>query len=206
MAGFEYKLVSRQGKTGVFNCKQAFGLFFIIVELAQEPIGIAVFEVVGGLFDFVLMINVAVSDDIAIKGFCPNEVVHVFHALQIHGETLDTVGDFTEYRRAVDTADLLEVGELGYFHAVEPNFPTQAPSAESRVFPVVFDKADVVYFRVDTQFAQRIEVEVLNIGWRRFEGNLELIVVLQAVGVVAIAAVFGAAAGLNVSGKPRLWA
>ena len=36
-------------------------------------------------------------------------------------ETLDTVGDFTKYRGAVDTADLLEVGELGYFHAVEPN-------------------------------------------------------------------------------------
>ena len=150
------------------------------------------------------MINVAVSDDVAIKGFCPNEVVHIFHALQIHGETLDTVGDFAKYRGAVDTADLLEVGELGYFHAVEPNLPTQTPSAESRIFPVVFDKADVVYFRVDTQFAQGIKVEVLNIGWCRFERNLELIVVLQAVGVVAIAAVFGAAAGLNVSGKPRL--
>ena len=36
--------------------------------------------------------------------------------------------------------------------------------------------------------------------------TLELVIVLQAVGVVAIAAVFGAAAGLNVSGKPRLWA
>ena len=79
-------------------------------------------------------------------------------ALQIHGETLDTVGDFTKYRGAVDTADLLEVGELGYFHTVEPNFPTQTPSAESRVFPVVFDKADVVYFGVDTQFAQGVEV------------------------------------------------
>jgi hypothetical protein len=61
-----------------------------------------------------------------------------------------------------------------------------------------------VYFRVDTQFAQGIEVEVLNIGGSWFKRNLELIVVLQAVGVVAIAAVFGAAAGLNVSGKPRL--
>ena len=181
-------------------------MFFIVVELAQEPIGIAVFEVVGGLFDFVLMINVAISDDVTIKSFCPNEVVHIFHALQIHGKALDTVGDFAEYRGAVDTADLLEVGELGYFHAVEPNFPAQAPSAERRVFPVVFDKTDVVYFRVDTQFAQGVEIEVLNIGWCRFERNLELIVVLQTVGVVAIAAVFGAAAGLNVSGKPRLWA
>ena len=112
VAGFEYKLVSRQGKTGVFNCKQAFGLFFVVVELAQEPIGIAVFEVVGRLFDFVLMINVAISDDVTIKSFCPNEVVHIFHALQIHGKALDTVGDFAEYRGAVDTADLLEVGAV----------------------------------------------------------------------------------------------
>ena len=51
-----------------------------------------------------------------------------------------------------------------------------------------------------------MELEVLNIGGGGFEGNLELVIVLQAVGVVAVAAVFGAAAGLDVGGKPRLGA
>ena len=29
----------------------------------------------------------------------------------------------------IDTADLLEIGELGDFHAVEPDFPANAPCA-----------------------------------------------------------------------------
>ena len=46
----------------------------------------------------------------------------------------------------------------------------------------------------------------MDIGGSRLEGDLELVIVLQAVGVVAVAAVFGAAAGLDVGGKPRFWA
>ena len=78
--------------------------------------------------------------------------------------------------------------------------------SECGVFPVVFDDADVVDFGVVAQFAQGVEIEVLDIGGRGFEGDLELVIVLQAVGVVAVAAVFGAAAGLDVGGKPRLGA
>ena len=46
----------------------------------------------------------------------------------------------------------------------------------------------------------------MDIGGGRFEGDLKLVIVLQAVGVVAVAAVFRAAAGLDVGGKPRLGA
>ena len=152
------------------------------------------------------MVHVAVGDGVAVQRFCPNEVIDVFHALQVHRQAFDAVGNFAEYGRAVDAADLLEVGELGYFHAVEPNFPTQAPCTEGGVFPVVFDKTDVVDFGVDAQFAQGIKIEVLDIGGSGLEGNLELVIVLQAVGVVAVAAVFRAAAGLDVGGKPRLGA
>ena len=61
MPRFEDELVGRQGKAGVFFGEQAFGLCFVVVELAQQLIGITVFEVVGGLFDFVLVVHVAVS-------------------------------------------------------------------------------------------------------------------------------------------------
>lgn len=204
MPRFEDKLVGRQGEGGVFFGKQAFGLRFVVVELAQQPVGIAVFEVVGGLLDFVLVVHVAVGDGVAVERFCPNEVVDVFYTLQVHRQAFDAVGDFAEYGRAVDAADLLEIGKLGYFHAVEPDFPAQTPRAEGGVFPVVFDKADVVDFGIDAQFAQRVEIKVLDIGGGGLEGDLELVIVLQAVGVVAVAAVFGAAAGLDVGGKPRL--
>ena len=46
----------------------------------------------------------------------------------------------------------------------------------------------------------------MDIGGGGLEGYLKLIVVLQAVGVVAVAAVFGATAGLDVGGKPRFGA
>ncbi len=44
----------------------------------------------------------------------------------------------------------------------------------------------------------------MDIGGGGFKDDLELVIVLQAVEVVAVAAVFGAAAGLDVGGKPRL--
>ena len=95
---------------------------------------------------------------------------------------------------------------MGNFHAVEPHFPAQAPGAEGGVFPIVFDKTDVVHSGVDAQFAQAVEVEFLEVFRRRFEGDLELVIVLQTVGVVTVAAVFRAAAGLYIGGKPRLGA
>jgi hypothetical protein len=46
---------------------------------------------------------------------------------------------------------LLEVGELGDFLAVEPDFPTEAPGGDGGLFPVVFDEADVVLARVNAE-------------------------------------------------------
>ena len=74
--------------------------------------------------------------------------------MQIHGETFDTVGDFAEHGCAIYAANLLEIGELGYFHAVEPHFPAQAPCTERGVFPVVFNETDVVHGGVDAQLFQ----------------------------------------------------
>jgi hypothetical protein len=72
--------------------------------------------------------------------------------LQVHGDAFEAVGDLASDRLAVQAADLLEIGELRDFHAVQPDFPTQAPSAQGRRFPVVLDKADVVDERIEAQF------------------------------------------------------
>ena len=50
--------------------------------------------------------------------------------------------------------------------------------------------------------AQTFQVEVLDVGRRRLHDHLQLVVVLQAVGVLAVAAVLGAARGLHVGGIP----
>ncbi len=101
-------------------------------------------------------------------------------------------------------ADLLEVGELGHFHAVEPHLPAQAPGAQGGRLPVVFDEADVVHFRVDAERRERLEVELLDVRGRGLEHHLVLVVVLQPVRVLAVAAVLWPARGLHVGRLPGL--
>src|SRR5690606_6635333 len=119
----------------------------------------------------------------------PHQVVYRVDALQVHGQALQAIGDLTGHRVALDATDLLEVGELGDFHAVQPDFPTQTPGAEGRRFPVVFNEADVVHQRINTDGLQRAEVQLLEVLRVRFQHHLELVIVLQAVGVFAITAV-----------------
>ena len=58
--------------------------------------------------------------------------------------------------------------------------------------------------RIDAEGAQRAEVQVLDVERRGFDHHLELVVVLQAERVLAVAAVRGPAAGLHVGRAPGL--
>src|SRR5690606_22099544 len=131
-----------------------------------------------------------------------DQVVHRIDALQVHGQAFQAVGDLAGHRIALDAADLLEVGELGDFHAVEPDFPPQAPGAEGRRFPVVLDEADVMHQGVHADAAQRFQVELLDVRRVRLEHYLELVIVLQTVGVLAVAAIGGPAGRLHIGGVP----
>src|SRR5262249_58045692 len=102
--------------------------------------------------------------DAAGTGIAPHQVVHRIDALQVHGDAFQTVGDLTRYRAAVQAADLLEVGELGDLHAVQPHFPAEAPGAERRRLPVVLDEAHVVLLKLEAEVAQRLEIHVLDVG------------------------------------------
>ena len=74
----------------------------------------------------------------------------------------------------INAADLLEVGKLCDFHAVEPYFPANPPGPKSRGFPVIFYETDIMFFRIDSQFLQTFQIGFLNIIWRWFHNNLEL--------------------------------
>ncbi len=105
---------------------------------------------------------------------------------------------------AGEAADFLEVGELGHLHPVEPHLPAETPRAQRRRFPVVLDEADVVLAKVDPECFQRAQVQVLDIVGRRFEHDLVLVVMLQPVRVLAVAAVLRSPRGLHVGRLPRL--
>ena len=135
------------------------------------------------------------------RAVAPHQIVYAVHALDIHRQTFQTVGDLAGDRFALQAANLLEVSELRHFHAVEPNFPAQAPGAERRVFPVIFHEADVVNGRIQTQLFQRAQVQFLNVVRRWLNHHLELIVVLQTVRVFTVAAVSRTAGRLHVGGS-----
>src|SRR5712692_1223138 len=95
----------------------------------------------------------------------PDEIEDALLPLQVHRQALQAIGDFAEHRLACESAYFLEVGELRDLHAVEPDFPAQAPGTERRRFPVVLDEADVVLLRVDSQVLEGIQVDLLNFRW-----------------------------------------
>ena len=107
---------------------------------------------------------------------------------------------------AVNATDLLEVSELRDFHAVQPNFPAQAPCAQGWIFPIIFDEADVVFLEVKAERFERAQIQLQDVAGRGLQHHLVLVVVLQAVGVLTITTIFGAAARLHISSLPGLWA
>ena len=72
----------------------------------------------------------------------------------------------------------------------------QAPSVGR--FPVVFFELDVVLFQVDADGFEAAQVLIDHVVGRRLQNYLQLLVLIQAVRIFAVAAVGGAAAGLDI--------
>src|SRR5882762_7471565 len=98
--------------------EQALALLLGVGEMAKQDLGIGALEIVFRVFAFGLVKDFAVTE--AVVEF---EIVDVLDALHIHGQALETIGDLGGHRRAVETADLLEIGELTHLHTVAPHFP-----------------------------------------------------------------------------------
>ena len=57
---------------------------------------------------------------------------------------------------------------------------------------------------IDADRLQRAEIEVLQVRRRGFQDRLVLVIMLQPVGVLAIAPILGTPAGLDIGRAPRL--
>ncbi|MPM26107.1 hypothetical protein SDC9_72608 [bioreactor metagenome] len=196
MGAFQDVVVGRQHESLV---QDAEGLRLVHAEELEKHLRVGDLEVVVGVLHFTLVVDVAVFHVVH-----PLEVVDVLHLLDEHGDAFDAVGDLGRHEVHVDAPHLLEVGELGDLHAVEPDFPAQSPGAHRGGFPVVLDEADVVGGRFYAQGGEALEVEVDDVGRRRLDDDLVLVVVLQAVGVLAVPAVGGPPGRLHVAHPPRL--
>ena len=144
-------------------------------------------------------------EDIPIgSALVPADLLEMIDLLQAHCDAFETVGDLDRWHIQNDTASLLEVGKLGDFLTIQPNFPAEPPGGKRRRFPVIFHEANVMLFGVNAQSEQRFQVKLLRVTGIGFEDYLELGMLLQAVWVDAVAAVIRAHRWFRVSNPPGL--
>src|SRR5437868_131877 len=58
---------------------------------------------------------------------------------------------------------------------------------------------------INAQFSQAVQVQLLNVIWRRLENDLILIIMLHPVWILAVASVSRAPTGLRIGCPPWLW-
>lgn len=163
VGGFQNMFVGWQWQW-IFQCQQLLCFFFVLFEVGEQEVYICVFEVVSGLFYFVLM------EYVVVGGFIQwvvvlDQVVNVVYVLNVYGQMFQIVGDFVGNWFIFQIINLLEVSELCYFYVVQLYFLVQFLGIQCWVFLVIFYEMDVVNSWVYVQFFQRIEVQFLNIVW-----------------------------------------
>ncbi len=156
-------------------------------------------EVVAAALLFGGQVHVAVG--VALVPGDGSEMIEVVEGDQ---DPFESVGDLNRHRVEHDSPGLLEVGELGDLLPIEPDFPPQSPGAQCRGLPVVLDESDVMQRRVNPQMEQRLQVDLLRVAGIGFENHLELVVLLQAIGVLSIARIIGTDRRLDIGYAPRL--
>src|SRR4030095_10569608 len=103
------------------------------------------------------------------------------------------------------TAGWLEIGKLRNLLTVKPHFPAQAPGPESRAFPVILDKANVMLARVNPNRFETFEIALLRVARIWFQDDLQLVVHLHTIRVIPKAAIVRTDAGFHIDHVPGLW-
>src|SRR5216684_4104712 len=174
--------------------EQFLGLLFVQFEFGTNQSRVAAVKTVFRKLLLLHQADVAVS---FVRG--PTQIVDALHALKKRADALEAVSELHGDGIEIDASALLEVSELGDLKTVEQNLPADAPGAQGRRFPVVLLESNVVLLEVDADGAQAPQVNVLNIDRRGLEDYLKLGMLIQPVGVLAVAAVGGPTTGLNIS-------
>ena len=177
--------------------EQPAALRLVVVEVTHEHVDGGGLEVVGRELPLALAVDVAPGE-----ARRPLQLERAVLALEEHGQPLGAVRDLGRHRVDVQPAELLEVGELRHLHPVQPDLPAEPPGAERRLLPVVLDEPRIVAAQVDAERLERAPVLVEHVVRARLEDHLELEVVLEAEGVLAVAAVGGPDHRLDVGGPP----
>ena len=165
-------------------------LGLVVVKLLTHHLDVGDLKVIGTELALVLEEHVAVGHGRAVGQIAPHQIVDRVDALSVHGDTLQAIGYLDGHGVDLDTAHLLEVRELRDLHAVEPDLPAKAPGAS-----VGLSQSSSTNGRHGrwgpANGSKRPQVKLLSINRRGLNEHLELIVVLHAVRVLAVAASAG---------------
>ena len=155
MGTLQAELICRQNHFGIDD---PFGLSFIFVEQIKQHGSVGHLEIIGGLLDFLLVVQIAVNQIII-----PLQVVDVVDLLEIHRNAFETICEFHRYGFAFDTAAHLKIGKLGNFHAVQPYFPPQPGRSQSGRLPVILDKTDIMLEYINAERLEALQVKILDV-------------------------------------------
>src|SRR5919201_5662751 len=117
--------------------------------MPEQNLDVGRLEIVARIFLFGLTKDVPVAYSLGPLAAIEIELVDALDALHIHCKTLQPISQFARDRRAFNSCNLLEVGELRDLHAIAPAFPSKSPSAKRRAFPIILDEPNVVEMRID---------------------------------------------------------
>ena len=166
----------------------------------EKHVYIGVLKVVGGVFHLALPIDIAV-----VEVFVPADVEEVVDILQIECNALKAVGNFGADRLKFNAPHLLEIGKLRYFRAVPPHLPSESGGTERRRFPVVLNKADVVFARRDTEVIEALKIERQHVFRCGLQDYLILVIRAEPEGVFGVSAIGWPAHRFYVCDLPRFW-
>ena len=186
--------MGRQHQTGFDS---PLGFAFKQVIHRAHAVHIGDLKIIRTMFPFTHQVNVPIG---ALR--VPLDILEMAYPLQRHGDPLEAVSDLNRYRVQIYPTALLKVSELGDFYPVQPNLPSEPPCANGRLLPVILHKTDIMLGGVKPQSLQRLQVDFLRVARVGFQDHLELIKLLQPVGIITVAAVIRADGWLNIGNMP----
>ena len=116
----------------------------------------------------------------------PHDVINRIHVLQERGDALQAIRQLGGNRIQIDASALLEVCKLRDLKPVKHHLPADAPGAQRGRFPIVFFELNVVLAQINSHCAQRLQIQILHVLRRRLQNDLQLHVLIQAIGILAV--------------------
>src|SRR5450830_965082 len=175
----------------------ALRILFAEAEHRDKCLDVGLLKRVDTVFPLGLLSQVSISDVVV-----PFQFVDVLLLLNEHGESFETIRYLDCHNGDFPAACLLEVRELCYFHAVEPDFPADTRSPKYWRLPVVLDEPDVMFGRLETEQVKAAQVCVLDVGGGRLDDDLQLVMHVKTVRVLAVSTVCWTSRWLYVDGFP----